>query len=260
MALTACLPNSGRLDVERPSGLNAPESGIVRSVVDGDTVTVDDGSGESLQLRLAGVNAPEDDECHHDASHDHLQRLIADREITFEVLATDQFGRYLAHVWVDGLHVNVDLVASGHAFATTPGESDSYGEALLDAEDAAASSDLGIWADDACGHSDPLLAVRIEEVREDPPGRDEDDLGGEQVTLVNRGDDEVDLGGWMLRDESSRHRYTFPSGTVLRESETITVTSADPGWSPGGSPVWNNGGDLVVVLDPFGRIADHLRY
>lgn len=223
-------------------------------------MTVRAPSQGALELRLAGLNAPEVDECHYDESRAFLSELIEETEVEYDVIGTDQFGRSLAHVWLEGRHVNHDLVARGHAIATTPDADDPYGESLVSAEAAAASDGLGIWAEDACDRSDPIEHITIEDVQADPPGPDEEDLAGERVTLLNGGDDQVDLGRWRIRDESSLHRYEFPPGTVLGAGETITVTSDDPGWQPGGRPVWNNGGDLVMVLDENGRVVDHRRY
>lgn len=256
-ALTGCLPGSNESASTRP---DTSANGTVTSVIDGDSLAVDAGSAGSLELRLAGLNAPEADECHHDESRDHLRKLVEGRDVAYDALGVDQFGRTLAHVWVDGRHVNRDLVAGGYAISTTPAGSDAYGGSLLSAEEAATIDGLGIWAEDACGRSDPLHEITIDDVQADPAGRDEDDLAGEHVTLRNRGGDDVDLGGWRIRDESSLHRYEFPAGTVLGSGEMITVTSDDPGWHPGGTPVWNNGGDLVMVLDPSGRVVDHRRY
>ena len=230
----------------------------VTSVSDGDTLFVDEGA-RTVQVRLAGINAPEVDECHHEESHDRLRTLVDGRRVEFEVVDIDQFGRSLAHIWLDARYVNLSLVAEGYAIATSS-DGDARGAELIDAEESAARRGLGIWADDACGRSDPLPPITIEDVRPDPPGPDEEDLAGEEVTLSNDGEGAVDLSGWMLRDESSRHRYEFPEGTWLGSRESVTVTSGDPGWTPGGSPVWNNGGDMVIVLDPSGRIVDHLRY
>lgn len=256
LVLTGCIPGSTSPAVAPdPRGVR---TAAATSVSDGDTLLVDNGSA-TLQLRLAGINAPEADECHHEESGDHLRTMVEGREIEFEVVDIDQFGRSLAHIWLDGLHVNKSLVAEGYAIATSP-DGDTRVADLIEAEAAAARQGLGIWAEDACGRSDPLPPIRIEAVRPDPSGRDEQDLGGEQVTLSNDGDDGIDLSGWMLRDESSRHRYEFPDGTWLGSGESVTVTSGDPEWRPGGSPVWNNGGDLVMVLDPSGRVVDHLRY
>ena len=38
------------------------------------------------------------------------------------------------------------------------------------------------------------------------------------------------------------------------------VTSADPGWDPGGGPVWNNSGDMALLLDRHGRVVARWRY
>lgn len=257
LALTGCLPGSNDGASTNPGD---SASGQVVSVIDGDSLTVDVGSLGNLELRLAGLNAPEADECHHDESRNHLRNLVEGRDVAYDILGDDQFGRALAHIWVDGRHVNYDLVAGGYAISSTPTESDAYGKSLLAAEEAAAIAKLGIWAEDACGRSDPLQDIGIDDVTADPAGRDEDNLAGELVILRNRGPDDVDLGGWRIRDESSLHRYEFPAGTLLRSGERITVTSDDPGWHPGGTPVWNNAGDLVMVLDPSGRVVDHRRY
>jgi hypothetical protein len=40
----------------------------------------------------------------------------------------------------------------------------------------------------------------------------------------------------------------------------MTIRSTDPGWVPGGSPVWSNGGDMVLVLDETGRVVARHRY
>jgi hypothetical protein len=70
----------------------------------------------------------------------------------------------------------------------------------------------------------------------------------------------------MLRDESSEHRYRFPRGTRLRPGEQVTVHTGcgDDGagdlyWCKNG-PVWNNGGDTALLLDPAGNVGGRLRY
>jgi hypothetical protein len=38
------------------------------------------------------------------------------------------------------------------------------------------------------------------------------------------------------------------------------VTSIDPCWDPGDSSVWNNGGDMTLLLDASGRVVTRHRY
>jgi len=75
----------------------------------------------------------------------------------------------------------------------------------------------------------------------------------------------VDLSGWVLRDESSSNRFRFPAGTVLEAGRRLrVVTGCEP--PPGAlawcatTPVWNNGGDSVILVDGHGRVVAHRRY
>ena len=82
--------------------------------------------------------------------------------------------------------------------------------------------------------------------------------GGTRVDFVF--ESATDISGWTVRDESSAHRCRFADGTEAVAGETRRVTSADPCWEPGRSPVWNNGGDLVLLLDENGRVVANARY
>ncbi len=68
------------------------------------------------------------------------------------------------------------------------------------------------------------------------------------------------------RDESSQNRYRFPHGFLVGAGETVAVHTgcgddgpADLYWCAG-NPVWNNGGDTALLLDPAGNVAARLRY
>ncbi len=243
-----------------PTAPALPGSGTatVVSVLDGDGLTVL-ADGQELEVRLDGINAPEIDECFHSEARDHLTSLVGGRVVDLTVSGTDQFGRTLAHIYLDGMHVNLEMVARGMAIATTPPAGDPT--ELLTAEERVADEGLGLWSPHSCG-TGPLPPVEIDFDRSviDPPGPDGDILHLETVALVNRSDRGVDLEGWTLRDESSRHRFRFPAGTSISPGETVLVSSADPAWSPGGSPVWNNQGDLILLLDDSGRVVARHRY
>ncbi len=71
---------------------------------------------------------------------------------------------------------------------------------------------------------------------------------------------DVGVEGWIVRDESSVNRCHLTPGHELGPGRPLSITSADPCWEPGGSPVWNNGGDLVMVLDANGRVVANSRY
>jgi hypothetical protein len=155
--------------------------------------------------------------------------------------------------------VNARLLAEGHAIAVSADH--GHLDEFLALDDAAHAARLGLWAADACGPRAEGPAV-IADIDADPAGPDGDPEAGESAGVTNPGDAGVDLSGWMLRDESSVHRYVFPPGTILGPGETIRVFSVC-GHHPhcfGTEPVWSNGGDTGLLLDPRGNVADRLRY
>lgn len=230
----------------------------VVAVFDGDSILVEDREGQR-EVRLDGVNAPETEECFHREATDYLVANLEGRQVSLEVTGIDQFGRTLAHVHQGDTYVNFDLVSRGLAIATTPRNGGLA--TLVEAEEAAAASGRGLWGPESCGVGPiPLIVIDFDRSVVNPPGPDHQVLDQEIVVLANPGNTEVDLTGWTLRDESSRHRFRFAEGTKLGSGERLTVTSADPGWSPGDSPVWNNDGDLILVLDQAGRVVARFRY
>ena len=232
---------------------------MVTWIYDGDTIEVDAAHGK-IDVRLLDINAPDLGECYHEESRDYLIELLTGSIIRLETRHTDQFGRVLAHVWADGLHVNLDLVERGLAIATTPMESDPNGGAMVGAETAAYDTGVGLWAENACGAAGSVPAVVIAEGVVDPAGPDGEHLQDEYMEIANVGDEVVDLTAWTLRDESSRHRFRFSNDAFLQPGRSLMVTSADPGWDPGGGPVWNNSGDMALLLDRHGRVVARWRY
>jgi micrococcal nuclease len=245
-----------RPDEPAPSGLT---TGTVVRVNDGDSVVVETGSGD-LEVRLMGINTPERDECHGPEAEDRLIDLVDGQTGALEEIGQDQFDRTLAYVWLGDLLVNLDQVAEGFAIASTPEEGDPHGSALLEAEDRAFQARAGMWSATVCGASGPIPAVEVDDSASsfDPPGPDEEMLDQEWVSFA--GEERVDVGGWVIRDESSQHRCHLSNGTSIDPGAGLTVTSIDPCWDPGDSSVWNNGGDMTLLIDASGRVVARYRY
>jgi endonuclease YncB( thermonuclease family) len=240
--------------------VDAESSGVVSRVTDGDSIEVD-AEGVSTRVRLVAINTPDQGECFADTALAHLAEIDG-ATVRLEVMGTDQFGRTLAHVFEGDRHLNLELVREGLAVASTPDADDPYGQALLDAEDDAYAERTGLWGAEACGGSGepPAVSFDVTSSVVDPVGPDDQNLGAEIVFIENRGNETVALDGWSLRDESTRHRYVFPEDSPIGPGEVIGVASDDPGWDPGGGPVWNNGGDLALLLDPMGTVVARWRY
>lgn len=238
-------------------------SGLVTWIDDGDTIEVETASGE-LRLRLLGINAPERGECFAEESLDFLIDEIKGRSIQFNDFGTDQFGRTLADVWFDGRWVNGELMISGMTTAVTSYEEHRNSDLLLEAENRAYAEGRGLWGRDACGARDPAPAIAFdpEQSNFNPPGPDDDVLDDEYIVIVNEGSDPVDMSGWTLRDESSRNRLKFDEGASIAGGGSVRVISGcsdGPSWC-GGSSIWNNDGDLALLLDEYGRVVARLRY
>jgi endonuclease YncB( thermonuclease family) len=241
---------------------------VVR-VSDGDSFNVRLESGAEETVRMVGINANEADTCFGPEAGDRLAELIADREVELVLLdERDDFDRLLAYVFVDDQNVNLTMVREAMVVARDQSGHELAG-VFEQAETDAKAGGSGMWASDACGESSGA-DVFIGAFESNARGPDDENRNGEFVTLVNGGD-AVDLAGWSVRDESTRHRFEFGEAT-LGSGQLLCVYSGAEGepvdepcggtsyyWDADGS-VWNNGGDTIFVLDPNGNIVDSISY
>lgn len=251
--LAACIPVGD--DGADPSEMLPSEfPARVLEVIDGDSLRVES-NGTAIEIRLAGINAPEADECHGDVAALGLADLVGE-EVAFVQTDEDQFGRVVAYVWSSDGFVNSSMARAGDALALADG-----GDRAPDIDDSARSAraaDLGMWAPDACGEVLPA-GLSVELTEPDPRGPDDEVLDDEYVTIRNDGTAAIDLSGWILRDESTANRLVLPAATRLVPGSVLIVHSGCPsppevGWCAG-SPIWNNGGDSVLLLGPAGTVA-----
>ena len=232
-------------------------------VLDGDSIRADIG-GTVEEIRLLGINAPERDECLSSEARSALIDLVATAGETAVITEErDQFGRVLGYLYLDGSAAGLEMVRGGYAIALASDH--PLLPDMLAAEEEAVALEQGVWSPTACGSDGAGREVSIWAIEPDAPGRDDTNPNGEWVALTAVGAD-VDLSGWMVRDESSVHRYTFPDGFVLADGEIVTVRSGcgedsrdDLYWCANGT-VWNNAGDTVLVLDSFGAVVLRERY
>jgi endonuclease YncB( thermonuclease family) len=89
------------------------------SVADGDTLTLRDAS-DRVTIRLAEIDAPERTQPYAQASRRNLLALCGSAtDVRYEKVDTDVYGRTVAHVWCDGVHVNWRQVEDGLAWCFT---------------------------------------------------------------------------------------------------------------------------------------------
>ncbi|MBX3437795.1 MAG: thermonuclease family protein [Planctomycetaceae bacterium] len=115
---------------------------VVFSIADGDTVSVLRDK-KPVRVRLEGIDAPERKQEHSNKATHALTKLVKDKEVQVDVLGTDQYGRLLAILRLDGRSVNEQLVADGWAWHFKKYNSDPQLAAL---EAQAREAKVGLWA------------------------------------------------------------------------------------------------------------------
>jgi micrococcal nuclease len=243
----------------------------VSQVIDGDTLRVA-GPGPEDVVRLVGINAPGHGECWASEATAALAELVGVGPVRLErdVSDRDRYGRLLRYVITpDGEDAGGLLIDGGHAIARAYPPDTSRDAAYRERQRVAREAGRGAWARDACGAGP---ASRIDpdgigiEVHPDAAGDDSQNLNDEWVRFTNLTADPLDLEGWMVRDESSSHRYRFdalvlaPGAPVTLRSGCGADTVTDRYWCVSGSAVWNNAGDTVFLLDPTGNVVAELGY
>lgn len=104
-------------------GASAPASaktnaltGKVVGVKDGDSIVVLDSGGRSIDVRLAGIDAPEKGQAYGNAAKLKLSELVFTKDVRVEYSKKDRYDRILGKVWRGSLDVNTELIRSGYAW------------------------------------------------------------------------------------------------------------------------------------------------
>jgi endonuclease YncB( thermonuclease family) len=83
---------------------------ICEHVEDGDTFR----TKMKNWIRLANVCAPEKGQSGYEKAKKILEDLILNKEIVYEQVSTDKYGRIVAEVWLGNLHVNAYMRQQGY--------------------------------------------------------------------------------------------------------------------------------------------------
>ena len=121
-----------------------PKLRTVVSVVDGDTVRLDDGE----RVRLLGIDTPERGEELYVEAGDYLRAMVKNRKVRLEFDRTrrDPYKRLLSHLWIGDTLVNEHMLTSGLARLYIWPPDTLHFTRLLAAQTNARRDGLGIWA------------------------------------------------------------------------------------------------------------------
>ena len=154
------------------------EKGLVLRVFDGDTIEVQLANGETIKVRLIGIDSPEmDDKRETVLFFAHMAKRFAfyhlfdkDVRLTYDWERTDDYGRTLAYVYMgEGTLFNESIIKEGfaHAFTKYPFREDMKTR-FRKAEKQARRYKRGLWrekpwpvirAGDARSHLDSIVTV-----------------------------------------------------------------------------------------------------
>lgn len=116
---------------------------LVVAIIDGDTIKVRCNEGPQEKVRLTQIDAPERKQAFGNTAKQALSGLIYGKEIQLQREKTDRYGRTLGAVYLDGLHVNFELVRQGMAWCYRKYLTDP---ACLGIEAEAKREAVGLWS------------------------------------------------------------------------------------------------------------------
>ncbi|MEZ5584980.1 MAG: thermonuclease family protein [Candidatus Competibacteraceae bacterium] len=118
--------------------------GKTMEVHDGDTLSMQTPTGQSIKVRLAEIDAPEWEQPYGKRAKNVLSTLTLNREIRVKTTAKDRYGRLVGRVYVGDMDVNAELVRLGMAWFYRQYGTDN---SLYRLEIEARKARWGLWAD-----------------------------------------------------------------------------------------------------------------
>ena len=131
------LLSSGTIEAK----LQAEVAQVLR-VEDGDSITVKVDQTK-YRIRLAEIDAPELDQAWGAESKAALRKKLQNEEVALEVIDVDRYSRLVARVFLNGRHINREMIREGHAWVYLEYLRDN---SLIPPEAAAREKKLGLWA------------------------------------------------------------------------------------------------------------------
>lgn len=233
-----------------PTQAPVRETGTVVDILDGDTFLFkDDATGNTVRVRLLGVNTPEVP----GRDSIHFTRFFCGAEDAEALLASLMpEGSKVQLRAENAASTGLNNRPQRYAYAQNP----ATGEFDVDVQEALAKAGLAMWftVDHEASNSQPYRLLVDQAMREgkgiwnpsncvgdranltsnetiqpiaqpnaqikmtvhwDAPGNDGQNPNGEFAIIRNTGSVPVDLSGWTFRDSSREAWYVFPAGTVL---------------------------------------------
>lgn len=137
--------SSTPLQPVQPPGSQAANSHLWRvvGVHDGDTVTCLDENNQQQKIRLAEMDAPEIGQDFGQVARDALADQVFGKTVEVRDEGKDRYGRWIGHLYVNGVDVNRQMIATGNAWHYAAYSKD---QSLAELQDQAKAQRLGLWS------------------------------------------------------------------------------------------------------------------
>jgi len=237
-----------------------PRTGIIISVYDGDTFTLNTGD----KIRLRGVNTPElrPKEAYGIEARDAAADFLLQKKVTLHYgeVKKDGYNRLIASVETKEGDVGTHLLSLGlgHIFLIPPESVDL--PKMLKAQEEAQESKRGLW-------SNPRYTSRlhITSFHANGKGRDSAFVNGEYLRVCNISSQEVSTKGFRIRNLAGKE-FTLPE-IIIPVGHTVKIFSGygrhqkNPRkqleiYLGSRTPVWDNTHDFVRIMNQKGKIED----
>ncbi len=133
LILALALPAQGKIAEEL--------STEVVGVVDGNTIQVLK-DGEEIEIRLEGIDAPEEGQAFFEVSRNGLTHAVLGKTAVIHLTGRDLDNHLTGRVYLGEIDINLELVKAGLAWHNRPC---SREKALIDAEKTARKAKKGLW-------------------------------------------------------------------------------------------------------------------
>jgi len=238
-----------------------PKTSTVKSVYDGDTVTLATGD----KIRLRWVNTPElrPLEAYGLEAREATERFVRNVKVRLIMESEnprDSYGRVLAGIETDSGNLSLHLIEAGvaHLFIIPPDDTDL--KPFLTAQSKARAANRGIWSTERYQGT-----MHITSFHANAAGDDYQNVNGEYLRVCNITAEPVNLDGYRMTDVSGKS-WPLPA-IVIPAGHTVKVHSGQGEHQMNASkqleiylgsstPIWNNKRDKAVLYDRFGRVVD----
>lgn len=117
-------------------------------VFDGDSMLMRNPEGSVIQVRIAGIDAPEKSQPFADPARDRLAELLQQDGLRVAILKKDVYGRWLASIWITDQDLGLLMIEEGMVWFFRRYQSDLTQEqrqAYDAAEKSAQRAQRGLW-------------------------------------------------------------------------------------------------------------------